>query len=347
MSSTVSTQTANKQRLWRDSDGILPNLAALTYATAGHLLGIYLLLQPSWLLLMAGILLSGHTLIIAAYLVHEAAHMTLFKAKKHNRMIGEILLWMSGASYASFDRVRHMHLRHHRDRADVSCFDYQAFLSTRPAWVRKLVIILEWAYIPAVELIMHGQVIIRPFIDKHLKAYRLRVILTGLSRITLFSLLFLASPLALLGYAIAYWIMLQALFLGDAFAHTYDAFFVSNQDDDIPEHQRDKEYDVKHTYSNLVSRQRPWLNLLNLNFGYHTAHHARASISWHKLPELHDELYGNTEHEQVLPYSELFRTIHRNRVKRVFVDDYGDVGQGTHRGDSFVGAHGVSFLSIV
>ena len=336
-----------KQRIWRDPEGIIPNLIAMGYAIAGHLAGIYLLLQPSIFSLVIGILLTGHTLVICAYLVHEAAHMTLFKSKKHNTLIGELLLWLTGASYASFDRIRHMHLRHHKDRADVSCFDYQAFLNNRSPIVRKLVLILEWAYIPAVELIMHAQVIIRPFIEDHLKAYRLRVILTGISRLTFFTLLFMVSPLALLGYAIAYWIMLQALFLADAFAHTYEAFFVSGQHDQIPDHQRDRDYDVNHTYSNLVSVRYPWLNLLNLNFGYHTAHHARASVAWHQLPDFHRKTYGEDRHEQILPYSELLKTIHRNRLKRVFVDDYGDVGTGPHRGDSFVGAHGVSFLSIV
>jgi len=343
----MEKDTPSKQRIWRDREGILPNLVALSYAIAGHLAGIYLLLQPTWYLLVAGILLTGHTLVICAYLVHEAAHMTLFKSKKHNTLLGEVLLLLTGASYASFERIRHMHLRHHKDRADVSCFDYQAFLDKRSPAVRKLVLMLEWAYIPAVELIMHAQVIIRPFNEEQLKAYRLRVILSGVSRLVFFSWLFTVSPFALLGYAIAYWIMLQALFLADAFAHTYEAFFVTGQHDEIPQHHRDRDYDVKHTYSNLVSVRHPWLNLLNLNFGYHTAHHARASVAWHQLPEFHRKIYGEGDHEQILPYSELLKTIHRNRLNRVFVDDYGDVGKGQSRGDNFVGAHGVSFLSIV
>ena len=256
-----------KQRIWRDKAGIVPNLIALAYTGLGHLAGIFLMLQGSTISLIVGILLTAHTLVIGAYLVHEAAHMTLFKSKKHNILIGEILLWIAGGSYASFNRIRHMHLRHHKDSADVSCFDYQEYLKKRPALVRKTVIFLEWAYIPAVELLMHAQVIIRPFTEAHLKPYRLRVILTGLSRIGFFCVLFVVSPFALLGYAIAYWIMLQSLFLADAFAHTYEAFFVAEQNQKIPPHERDKEYDVKHTYSNLISCKHPWLNLLNLNFG--------------------------------------------------------------------------------
>jgi len=31
----------------------------------------------------------------------------------------------------------------------------------------------------------------------------------------------------------------------------------------------------------------------------------------------------------------------------VFADDYGKFGEGSGRADSFVGAHGVSFLTVV
>ena len=333
--------------LWRESHGAIPNTIALIYSILGHFLGIYMILQPHWWAVIPGIVLTGHSMVVCAYLVHEAAHMTLFKARRHNEWIGELLLWITGAGYASFKRIQHMHFRHHRDRADVSCFDYQSFLHKQPGWIQKLVLRLEWAYIPAIELIMHGQVIIRPFLETPLKAYRRRVILFGLSRFLFFVALFIASPWALLAYMVAYWILLQALFLADAFAHTYEAFYVTEADQPVPKDERDREYDVRHTYSNLVSTRWPWLNLLNLNFGYHTAHHVKSSVAWHDLPEFHRELYGDGDHEQILPYRELLKTLHRNRLKRVFVEDYGDVGKGAGRGDSFVGAHGVSFLSIV
>jgi len=41
------------------------------------------------------------------------------------------------------------------------------------------------------------------------------------------------------------------------------------------------------------------------------------------------------------------RTHHRNRLKRVLDDDYGSVGTGRGRADGFIGAHGVSFLTVV
>ena len=342
-----SESTRVRPALWREPEGALPNTLALGYAFGGQALGLWLLVQPGLLPFLAGTLLTAHSLVIAAYLVHECAHMTLFRERRVNARVGEALLWVVGAAYASFERVRRMHIRHHRDRADIYCFDYQAFLKRLPAPLRKAVYALEWAYVPAVELIMHTQVIVRPFFAEHLAGEQRRVLLVGASRLALFVGLFLLNPWSLLGYAIAYMAMIHALFLADAYAHTYEAYAVVRGDEPVPDGGRDREYDVEHTYSNLVSTRWPWLNLLNLNFGYHTAHHERAAEPWYGLPALHRTLYGGDDHPQVLPYRELWRSLHRNRLKRILVDDWGEVGTGPGRADGFVGMHGVSFLSIV
>jgi fatty acid desaturase len=83
-----------------------------------------------------------------------------------------------------------------------------------------------------------------------------------------------------------------------------------------------------------------------LNFGYHNAHHHRPSVPWYRLPTLHEGVFGE-QTRAVLPLSELLRTWHRNRVRRVLSDDYGKPGQGPGRADNYVGAHGVSFLTVV
>ena len=85
---------------------------------------------------------------------------------------------------------------------------------------------------------------------------------------------------------------------------------------------------------------------MTINFGYHNAHHRRASVPWYRLPALHRKLYGD-DVRCVLPFRELLRTFHRNRVRRVVEEAYGDVASGADRADSFVGTHGVSFLTIV
>jgi fatty acid desaturase len=109
---------------------------------------------------------------------------------------------------------------------------------------------------------------------------------------------------------------------------------------------RDQRYEQENTFSNLISYRYPWINLLTLNFGYHNAHHHRPSVPWYRLPTLHEGVFGE-QTRAVLPLSELLRTWHRNRVRRVLSDDYGKPGQGPGRADNYVGAHGVSFLTVV
>jgi fatty acid desaturase len=110
---------------------------------------------------------------------------------------------------------------------------------------------------------------------------------------------------------------------------------------------RDRAFEQANTYSNVVSARWPVLNLLTLNFGYHNAHHERAAIPWYRLPALHRELFGAGRRE-LLPLPALLKTFHRNRLRRVLDDDYGQVAaEGRGRADGFIGAHGVSFLTVV
>jgi fatty acid desaturase len=324
---------------------VLPNSLALAYAVTAQLFGLFFITREQAPSIGLGILLTAHSMVIAAYLIHECAHMNLFRARALNRGAGELMAWIAGAAYTSFERIRHFHIRHHRDRADVARFDYKAFLLDRPGWVRRLVYGLEWAYIPAVELIMHAQVLVSPFVDDTLKAQRPRVLLVLASRLALFVGLYSLQPWSLLWFALAYLLFITVMNFGDAFHHTFDQYFVAADDEPVPMEGKDRAYEQSHTYSNLVSPRRPCLNLLILNFGYHNAHHERASVPWYRLPALHRELYADAD-LQLLPYRQLWRTFHRNRLARILDDDYGAVGEGEGRADGFVGAHGVSFLTV-
>jgi fatty acid desaturase len=212
--------------------------------------------------------------------------------------------------------------------------------------VRNTAVALEWAYIPAVEFIMHGYVILLPFLNPQRKAERGRVLTVLALRIALFALLAWYSLKAVLLYLVAYMIMLHVLRFTDAYQHTYDAFAVL-EGGDIPDDKvRDREYEQKNTYSNVVCVAHPWLNLLLLNFSYHNAHHERPIEPWHALPALHAQLFPGG-YVQVLPMATLLRGYHRDRVARVLSDDYGAVGEGPNKADGFLGAVGVSFLTAV
>ena len=332
--------------IWRHADGALPNTLALCYVPLAQIAGIALMSQPIWLLWIPGALLAAHAMVIAAYLIHDVAHQSVFASKQVTRVVGEGLSWVCGAAYAPFRRIQHMHIRHHADRADLTLFDPRAFLMRAPAWLRRSVFALEWLYVPAVELIMHYQVVLRPFYNPRYTADRPRVIVVGLSRLVFFAVLWMLGWQVLLGYGLAYMLFLTALFVADAYAHTYEFYLVDDEAEPVPRDGRDAKYDRLHTYSNLISERWPLLNLLNLNFGYHNAHHDRPGTPWHRLPALHAMRYANDD-PQILPYKLLWRTFRRNRLKRILAEDPGDISVGSGRADAFLGVHGVSFLSIV
>lgn len=330
----------------REREGVVPNTLVIGYAVLGHLAGLALLMSGSLPAVLAGVLLTAHTMVVAAYLIHEAAHYTLFRSPDANRRVGEVMGWICGAAYASFERIRHMHIRHHRDRADVTVFPYKRLL-LRHGWLRRIVFALEWCYVPAVEMIMHAQLLVRPFVRPAEHSRRARVVVVLLSRLALFAGLFLVSPLALIGYALAYWLLLTTLNFFDAFHHTFDQYFTDDENVTVPMNGRDRAFEQANTYSNVISTRYPWLNLLTINFGYHNAHHERASVPWYRLPALNAELFGAAPRE-LLPLPELLRTFHRHRLHRILDDDYGAVvGLDEGRADGFIGAHGVSFLTVV
>jgi len=300
-------------RRFRYSDGVVPNLLGLGYAIGGWACGVALLALAPGAWKIAGVLLTAHALIISAYFVHEFAHLAVFKSAEDNARWGTLMIWLNGACYAEFADLRNKHMRHHVDRADVLTYDYKALLQRNPL-LRKAVVALEWAYVPAVELIMHGYVIALPFLAESRRERRGHVLTVGLVRVAGFALLGWFSLAGLAGYAVAYLIMLHALRFADAYQHTYDAFAVL-QGGDIPADKvRDRAYEQRHTYSNVVLARHPLANLLLLNFPYHNAHHERPIEPWHRLPELHARLFP-ASYAQVLPMGTLLAAYHRYRQR--------------------------------
>ena len=334
--------------VFRYADGAWPNVAALSITVLGFPLGIWMLGQPSWVLNMLGVYLVAQTLVWSAYFIHEFAHMAIFKTPQANERWGTLMTWLNGSCYARFADLRRKHMRHHVERADVITFDAQTFLRRLPSWLRNTVLVLEWAYIPAVEFIMRGYVIALPFISGLKRSGRGRIVRTALVRIAAFTLLAFWSLKAVVLYALAYLVFVTALRFADCFQHTYDAYPILD-DTPIPADKlRDRVYEQANTYSDVVSVEATWLNLVWLNFGFHNAHHERPTAPWYRLPGLHRELYP-VDHVQVITVGELLRSFHIHRVKRVLAQNYGEVQPaGTpRRADGFLGAVGVSFLTAV
>jgi len=333
-------------RLFRHADGALPNTLALAYALAGYGGGLWLMIAAAWPWALAGTLWFAHALIVAAYLFHEFAHGTIFSSPTANTRGGVLMTWLTGSCYARYEHLRRKHMRHHVDRADVVSLDIKALLHAAPIRVRRAVLALEWAYMPAVELLMHAYVIALPFLRPERHADRGRVLAILALRGSAFAALAAFAPRALLLYAAAYLIMISVLRFADAFQHTYDAYAIPDSDPVPADRLRDKAYEQANTYSNLASLRWPWLNLLLLNFPFHNAHHDRPTVPWYRLPALHRELYGAAR-DQVIPMARLLGPFHRYRVQRVLADNYGVVDTATGNAGGFKGAVSVSFLTAV
>lgn len=335
-----------RTHIWRHAEGVIPNSMAIAYTLSGYVIGLWLMASSSLIVAVLATLWFAHALIIAAYLFHEFAHDTIFTRHDANIWGGVLTTWLTGSCYARYEHLRHKHVRHHVDRADVISLDTKALLHAAPPVVRRGMLLLEWCHIPAVELLMHLFVIALPFLREERRAERGRVLGILALRMLAFATLGYLAPQALLLYAVAYLIMLTVLRFADAFQHTYDAYAILEGDKVPQDKLRDQAYEQANTYSNLVSVRWPILNLLLLNFSYHNAHHEQLAVPWHKLPALHHKLYGTTC-AQVIPMARLLRPFHRHRVERVLSDDYGVVDTAVGKADDFIGAVSVSFLTAV
>lgn len=298
--------------------------------------------SASILLNIAGVLLFSHAMIIAAYFIHECAHHSVFQNSRHHRWLGEILLWICGASYSNFNDIRQKHVRHHVDRADVVSFNYREKILHYPN-VLRVIQFFEWLYIPAMEIVMHALVIILPFVKKNRFHRRLRVVTVLLLRILFFTALAMYSYKILFLYPVAYMLFLIVMRFMDIHQHTYELFPTLDSKRGDEAKKFDREFENTHTFSNLLSVKYPWLNLLVLNFPYHNAHHEQPVRPWYALPILHHQLYGDDD-TQILSFTDLLKSYHRYRVERVINEDSSELPVKNLK-DKFIGVDGVSFLT--
>jgi len=328
-------------RLFRYEDALLPNALAWAYMFSAYIFGFVAILSDLLWFNVLGVIFLAHSMVIAAYFIHECAHDSLFKNNRHNQMFGELLLWMTGASYSDYKAIRHKHIRHHMDRADIVSFDFRTRLQAYPK-ILKLIEVLEWFYIPALEIMMHALVIILPFVKENRKHLRSRIVAVLTLRFAFFAFLAAISWKVLIFYPIAYLIFLTVLRFMDAHQHTYDLHETldKKRGDEIKKY--DNAFEKRNTYSNIISLKYPWLNLLVLNFSFHNVHHDQQMQPWYRLPKLHSTLYGKDE-TQVLSFMDLLKSYHRFRTARIINSDA--VNSDVHKGRDFIGVAGVSHLT--
>lgn len=308
---------------------------------AAYIFGFMMIVSDALWLNLLGVIILAHSMVIAAYFIHECAHESLFRKSLYNRLLGEVLLWMSGSSYSDYRAIQHKHVRHHMDRADIVSFDFRTRLQQYPKTL-QIINTLEWFYIPALEIMMHGLVIVLPFVKKSRKHLRSRIVIVLVLRIAFFTTLAAVAPKVLLLYPVSYMIFLTVMRFMDVHQHTYDLYETLDQERGDEVKKYDGAFEKRNTFSNVISLKYPWLNLLVLNFSFHNVHHDQQMQPWYRLPKLHKKLYGGNE-TQVLSFIELIKSYHRYRVERVINSDAIDID--VHKGKGFIGVDGVSFLT--
>lgn len=328
----------------RDPQGAHYTAAVLLYITIAYIGGWIAIFQGSPLLNTLGVFALAHSMFIAAYLLHDCGHNAVFLSTTRNAYLGKVLNWIAGSCYGRYEDIRYKHMRHHVDNYDPVVWDYRSFLKRHPA-LEAVVKAAEWAYIPAVEIMMHTMLVVAPWFIESKRGQRRRVLQVLAIRVSLLAVVLLYSPAAFLMYVLAQLLLLTALRFMDCYQHNYEVVFnLDEKDVEIP-HRGDTEYEQRNTYSNLLSARFPKLNLLALNFCYHNAHHEKPTLGWYRLPALHAQMHPGVE-PQTLGFKEQVRSFHKHRVARIYAEDYGadEVKESLKQGRA-VGADALSFLT--
>ena len=288
--------------------------AAVFYSVAGYGLGWYGLFSDNWLVNLGSVFLLAHAMVIAAYMIHECGHNTVFRSNKANAHLGRFLNWITGSSYTTFEDIRYKHFRHHMDNDDSVWFVYDDFWAEHPR-LGQLTQFFEWFYIPVHEVLMHTILVFQAFIIPQRREQRLRNALVLLIRGGLFFLLLFYFPKAALLYVVAYFVMMQILRFMDSLQHDYGANPILFEKD-APSRFGARPTEQAHTFSVPLSLKYEWINWLTLNFGFHNAHHHRPTVPWYRLPEYHREKLAYPA-ERVIPFRTQLKIFHKYRVERV------------------------------
>jgi fatty acid desaturase len=294
--------------------GLLYHGGAFFYAVAGYVLGWFGVLSTDWRFNVAGTLVLAHAMIIAAYMIHECGHNTVFRTNKPNARLGRFLNWICGTAYGTYEDIRYKHFRHHVDNDDSVWFEYEAFFERHPI-VLRVTKCLEWLYIPAHDLIMHFIIVFTSFLIPQRRDQRSRNIAVILIRGGVFLGLIMYFPRAAILYVVARMLMIHILRFMDSLQHDYGAnpiLFEKNP----PSRFGGRESEQQHTFSNPLSMKYDWINWLTLNFGFHNAHHARPTVPWYRLPAFHRQQFGN-DPDRVIPFAAQLGIYNRFRVARV------------------------------
>ena len=337
-------------KLFHEPRGMVFHGGAVIYAVTGYMVGWYGLFSVNWLINLGATLWLAHAMVIAAYMIHECGHNTVFRSNDNNARLGRFLNWICGSCYGKFEDIRYKHFRHHMDNDDSVWFVYDDFWEKHP-WAARVTQFFEWFYIPMHEFLMHFILVFSSFIIPQRRDQRTRNIVVILIRGGIFLTVLFLYPKAALLYFVAYVLMLQILRFMDSLQHDYGSNPILFEQD-APSRYGGRANEQLHTFSVPLSMKYIPINWLTLNFGFHNAHHLRPTVPWYRLPEYHREKLG-WDPDRVVPFKTQAKIFHKYRVNRV-VHSGGDLDgrpspmqedylQAVRAGEVY-GGNAVSFL---
>ena len=309
-------------------DGLIPNGLLFLYISCAYPLALMGMSTLAWF--PFAVLLLAHVMIASAFLLHDCLHNNVFTKIEDNASVGKLLCWLVGAVYSPYELLREKHFRHHFERADILLVDYKTLVARKP-WLERTLKFASWCWLPAVELLLQFLDMFSPYWMPERKHLRSRVSKVLCIRALMFFALLMISPLACLGYCLAYVLFQLVMCFMDAFQHDYGVQYRLQHEQQPPAHN--KSYEETHTFSNLLSVRFPIINKLVLNFCYHNVHHRKPSEPWYRLPTLHHQTYSQQCPQQV-SFKEQLSRFHRYRLDRVSGNEH----------NPLAGADGVSFL---
>jgi len=195
---------------FHEPQGLWYHGAALLYGVGGYFLGLAGLFSASLWINAGAVLLLGHAMTICAYMIHECGHNTVFRSNQANARLGRFLNWVCGTSYGTFEDIRYKHFRHHMDNDDAVWFVHEEFIARHPR-LAELIKLLEWFYIPAYDMIMHGITMFTAFIIPQRREQLGRNVFVILVRGGLWFTVLFYYPKAALLYLLSYMIMMHIL----------------------------------------------------------------------------------------------------------------------------------------
>jgi len=302
---------------------LLPSVMVLSVIATFTAWGIFLAYTQQIVAVLGAIILIALAKIWSWYLSHDCAHNSVFKSKKVNAVVGELLSFLNGLSFFSFEDYRKDHVRHHAEKIDIGGFDSGHFAVAQPR-LFSAIIVAEKIYLPAFYYLIKLTNIYAVIFSG-----RRREVTRGIGSLCIYVVAFATfarfSLMLVLVWQASSFLRIHIVRFVDCFQHSFQQVYTEGE-----KLTHGKHYEIQNTFSVPVARKFTFLNLIILNFGYHAAHHCFPTCPWYMLPHLEAaiikqlRLYGVSDtREESTPFFNFLTAYHRGRLSRIISTDEG------------------------